>query len=296
MVGKSNNVLYLIIGISFLIIFLISIYNGIDPKIVVIYSSSTLVFSISDVFNAFYNGRNRYKEICNPQDLKLLDDCINLLKMESQKTISVVKESADQLEFAKNKILEMLENNKAPSIDEQSTMIFSTTDSILSEKERQYSDSVQIFDIIDNFLDTLSLQKTNSIGSILQYIFLSISVILILVSPFIPLELVITIFGDQYNDMGIYFTILTLTLIFFSIFIRNHFENKIKDYQAETFNLMKHFSLEFRGLSMLYASEISKHGNKITTNLDEALKLSSIPVKRSKNIKQTKGNQREGAH
>ncbi len=96
-------------------------------------------------------------------------------------------------------------------------------------------------DFINNLTKDLKSLDPSSEGKSsnpLEWIFSLVGLLLVLVSPFIPESVYISILGDQYCSAGTYLVLLSLSLIFLTSFFRHKYTEQVLELQKIQYTIM----------------------------------------------------------
>lgn len=111
-----------------------------------------------------------------------------------------------------------------------------------AEDISEISKDIQISnDFFRNFAkDLKSLNPSNNTRSAnsVEWFFSLMGVLLVLVSPFIPEEAYILVFGGRYNSIGTYLVLLSLSLIFLTSYYRNKYAERVLQLQKIQYSAM----------------------------------------------------------
>ncbi|WKL00531.1 hypothetical protein Q0F98_26335 [Paenibacillus amylolyticus] len=111
-----------------------------------------------------------------------------------------------------------------------------------AENIKEISKDIQISsDFINNLIKDLKSLDPSSEGkraNRLEWIFSLVGLLLVLVSPFIPENVYISILGDQYSSTGTYLVLLSLSLIFLTSFFRHKYAEQVLELQKNQYAVM----------------------------------------------------------
>ncbi|WP_339836909.1 hypothetical protein [Paenibacillus sp. FSL R7-0272] len=235
---KSYN-LYLILSLSFILIIFISLAVGIRPEIIFGYSIATLIFAIIDFINVLQENKDKMKHLRQEDINNTLDNYIGAID-------SIVGDAMENIQNGKRELVntrkkfygkllaqEPLFNVKKRNVKKAMKP---------AEDISEISKDIQISnDFFRNFAkDLKSLNPSNNTRSAnsVEWFFSLMGVLLVLVSPFIPEEAYILVFGGRYNSIGTYLVLLSLSLIFLTSYYRNKYAERVLQLQKIQYSAM----------------------------------------------------------
>lgn len=90
---NRSNYLYLFIGLAFLVLLALSLFNDLNPKVVIGYSFSALIFSLTDLISTTFDNRRKYKELQKDKISEDFDEYISEAKLQTDESIEAMKQS-----------------------------------------------------------------------------------------------------------------------------------------------------------------------------------------------------------
>lgn len=236
---KKTYNLYLVFSLSFILIIFISLFVGIRPEIVFGYSIATLIFAVIDFISVLQDGKNKINKIKKDGANDAINDYVSVID-------SMVEDAMESIQDGKRELVNTRRKFYGKLVDQQP--IFNLKKRNVkkamkpAENIKEISKDIQISsDFINNLIKDLKSLDPSSEGkraNRLEWIFSLVGLLLVLVSPFIPENVYISILGDQYSSAGTYLVLLSLSLIFLTSFFRHKYAEQVLELQKNQYAVM----------------------------------------------------------
>ncbi|MDK8193136.1 hypothetical protein QP794_23900 [Paenibacillus sp. UMB7766-LJ446] len=235
---NKSNFVYLFFSFAFLVIFIISLLSEIDAKVILGYSIATFVFSIIDLINTIQDGRSRLNTLRKDQGQQEIQgyfDSVNEIFRGAIESAQIekkrMKDTREGLFFRllTNDFTFRSPKSEAKKIIEPAKDIADITNNLTFD----YS----IFQKLTSSLE--SMKPVREVSSRISLLLLMVSFVLLVVIPLFPDNFVSVVVGSDYEKVGTYIVLLSLTLLFFTSFMRNYYMDKTYEIQTEKFYNLK---------------------------------------------------------
>ncbi|MUG46305.1 hypothetical protein [Paenibacillus woosongensis] len=230
-IKKSYN-LYLVLSLSFIVIILISFLVGIKSEIIFGYSVATLIFSVIDLIIVIQEGRDKVSSLKSEDINNTLDEYAGTVNSVLEGVIDNIQDGKRELVNTRKKFYEkLLAQQPVFNLKKKNVKKAMKPVENINELSRDLNFPDGFFDKITKDLKTFNPLKKEIRASKLAWLFSMIGLILVLVSPFIPEEAFVFIFGKNFSSAGTYLVLLSLSIIFLTSYFRNKYEEQVIELQ-----------------------------------------------------------------
>ncbi len=235
---KSYN-LYLVLSLSFLVIIFISFFVGIKSEIIFGYSVATLIFAVIDFMIVVQEGKARVTSLKNEDINIAIDEYMGEIDVVVEDTIGNLRDGKKELANTRKKFYEkILAQQPIFNLRKKNVKKAMKPAENISELNSDLKFADSLFDKIKEHLQSLDPEKVGKKVSKIVWLFSMVGLILVLVSPFIPEQAYIYIFGESFSSIGTYLVLLSLSLIFLTNFFRNKYEEQALEIQKSKYYSM----------------------------------------------------------
>jgi hypothetical protein len=277
----KTNYVYLFICVAFFVIFILSLFYELNPKVVIGYSLASFLFSLTDLLSTIYDNKSRYNDLKKDSYQQDIDDYLDNAKGQSQRTIESLMEGSEQINKAKNALLFQLINSSANVIEAQERGIIEPSKKIIKGIERVKS--LEVFDMIASSIEDLKPKEKKPLYDYFNYILVMVAIVLIVSIPFVPDELIIYYIGPKYIEFGTYLTLLSLSIIFLTNSIRSHYNDKFQQLQQKTYYEMKSTIENTKTWAEFIEREMDSKRKDVGDNMLQLLELMKLSFKETVN-------------
>lgn len=135
------------------------------------------------------------------------------------------------------------------------------------------------FSMIASSIEEMKPNDKASIYDYVNHIFIMVAIIIIISIPFVPDEIMKIIFGNNLVKLGTILTLLSLTIIFITGFIRNHYNNKIDKIRLQKYYEMKKVFDDLHFWFVSIQKQMENEKDQFTSNLNDFSELMKIGIK-----------------
>ncbi|MEO2212765.1 hypothetical protein ABGV40_18130 [Paenibacillus amylolyticus] len=235
---NKSNLVYVFISAAFFIIFIISLLSKIDAKVILGYSIATFIFSIVDLINTIHDGKSRIKSLYKDQGQETIQDYFesvnNIFKRAIDSAKIKKKNIADTKEGLMHRVLTNSFTFRSPT-SEAKKLIEPAKD--MADITNSLTFDFSILHDLTSTLENMKPVKENSPR--ISIPLLTISFVILIVIPLLPNSIIDIFVGSDYETVGTYIVLLSLTLLFFTSYMRNYYMDKIFEIQNEKFYSLK---------------------------------------------------------
>ncbi|AIW40947.1 hypothetical protein [Paenibacillus polymyxa] len=235
---KSYN-LYLVLSLSFILIIFISLVIGIRPEIIFGYSIATLIFAIIDFVNVLQDGKDKMKLLKKEDMNNTLDNYIGAIDSIVGDAMENIQDGKRELVNTRKKFYgKLLAQQPLFNLKKRNVKKAMKPAEDISEISKDIQMSNDFLSNITKDLKSLDPSNNGRRSNSIEWLFSLVGLLLVLVSPFIPEKAYVLVFGEQYNSVGTYLVLLSLSLIFLTSFFRHRYTERVLELQKIQYSAM----------------------------------------------------------
>ncbi|WP_339303440.1 hypothetical protein [Paenibacillus sp. FSL R5-0519] len=236
---KKSHSLYLILSISFIVIIVISFFVGIKPEIIFGYSVATFIFAVIDFIIVLQEGKSKLNLLKKDDINNTMTGYVEVIDSFVEGALEDIKDGKKELVNTRKKFYgKLLAQQPVFNLKKKNLKKAVKPAENISEINKEIQISNNFFESITRDLRALDPSQSESRSNKLAWFFSMVGLILVLVSPFIPEQAYTFVFGREFNSIGTYLVLLSLSLIFLTSYFRHKYDEEIKELQKVQFSVM----------------------------------------------------------